>query len=438
MDKARPNFIVGIGGSAGGLSAYKALLGALPSTLGMAFVVVSHIDPDAQSQLVQILSRHTKMPVLLASMSMPILRNHVYVIPPNSDLLIERHSFKVVSPRSRRNSQVDVFFASLAEAVGTRAIGIILSGYHGDGTAGCKRIKAKGGTTFAQDKSAEVSGMPLSAQASGCIDFVLPPNKIPDQLARLVAASKKKEAKADTFPTSTFEQNYLLGALPVEVQDRVFPRLELTPMPLGKVLYEPGDTLRYVYFPTDSIVSLLFEMDNGETSEIAVVGNDGLIGISLFMGGESTPSRAVVQSAGRAYRLPGQLLKNEFNRHSKMMLLLLRYTQALMTQMTQTAACNLHHSIDQRLCRSLLLRLDRLSNDNKLTLTQDQLANVLGVRREGVTEAAGKLLRLGVIKYARGRITVLDRPKLEELSCECYAVVRKETDRLLSYHQSLL
>ncbi len=435
MDTSPPNFIVGIGGSAGSLNAYKALLGALPSNLGMAFVIISHIDPAAHSQLVQILSLHTKMPVMLASTAMPIRRNHVYVIPPNADLLVERYTFKVVSPRARRNDQVDVFLTSLAGAMGARAIGIILSGYDGDGAAGCTHIKAKGGTTFAQDKSAEVSGMPLGAEAAGCIDFVLPPDKIPDQLLKLVRASKK--ANADTFATPMFQQNRLLAALPVEVQNRVFPHLELTPMPLGNVLYESGDTLRYVYFPTDSIVSLLYEMDSGKSSEIAVVGNDGLIGISLFMGGESTPSRAVVQSAGGAYRLLGQRLKDEFNLHSKMMLLLLRYTQALMTQMTQTAACNRHHSINQRLCRSLLLRLDRLPNDNKLTVTQELLADTLGVRREGVTEAAGKLLRLGVIKYARGQITVLDRSKLEKLSCECYAVVKKETDRLLSYHQSL-
>jgi two-component system CheB/CheR fusion protein len=182
----RPNFIVGIGGSAGGLDAYKELLDALPSNLGMAFVIVSHILPTANSQLATILSGHTKMAVKLASTAMPIRANHVYVIPSNADLLIEDYTFKVVSPRTRRNAQVDLFFTSLAEAMGARAIGIILSGYDGDGTEGCKHIKAKGGTTFAQDISAEVDGMPLSAQASGCVDFVLPPGKIPDELQRLV------------------------------------------------------------------------------------------------------------------------------------------------------------------------------------------------------------------------------------------------------------
>ena len=228
------------------------------------------------------------------------------------------------------------------------------------------------------------------------------------------------------------QQNHLLAALPAEVQHRLFPHLEAVSLPLGQVLYESGDTLRHVYFPTDSIVSLLYVMESGASAEISVVGNEGLIGISLFMGGESTPSRAIVQSAGRAYRLPGQRVKDEFNRHGDLLQLLLRYTQALITQMAQTAVCNRHHSIDQQLCRWLLLSLDRLPN-NRLTMTQELIANMLGVRREGVTQAAGKLQRLGVVEYQRGQITVLDRPKLERLSCECYAVVRRETERLLPY-----
>jgi CRP-like cAMP-binding protein len=218
--------------------------------------------------------------------------------------------------------------------------------------------------------------------------------------------------------------------LSAEARERVYPHLRLVPLPLGKVLYESGDVLRHVYFPTDSIVSLLYVLDNGASAEISVVGNDGLIGISLFMGGETTPSRAVVQSAGYAYRLVGQRLKDEFHRNGEMQLLLLRYTQALITQMAQTGVCNRHHSVDQQLCRWLLLSLDRLSS-NELTMTQELIANMLGVRREGVTEAAGKLQKLGAIRYARGKITVLDRPKLEELCCECYAVVKKECDRLL-------
>lgn len=228
------------------------------------------------------------------------------------------------------------------------------------------------------------------------------------------------------------EKNRLLAALSAAIQKRLFRRLELVPMPLGSILYESGDALRHVYFPTDCIVSLLYLMQNGASAEISVVGNEGLIGVAAVLSGESTPSRALVRSAGHAYRLSARHIKAEFDRHGDMLLLMLRYTQALITQMAQTAVCNRHHSINQQLCRWLLLSLDRLPG-NKLTMTQELIANMLGVRREGVTEAAGKLQKLGVIEYNRGHITVLDRPKLEELSCECYAVVKKETDRLLPY-----
>ena len=225
-------------------------------------------------------------------------------------------------------------------------------------------------------------------------------------------------------------QNHLLNALPTDVQQRLFPHLDLVEMPLGKVLYESGDVMRYVYFPTDCIVSLLYVMENGASAEISVVGYDGMVGVSLFMGGDSTTSRAIVQSAGFAYRILGQRMKDEFNHNGEFMHLLLHYAQSLMTQMAQTAVCNRHHSIDQQLCRWLLLSLDRLKG-NHLVMTQELIANMLGVRREGVTEAAGRLHKMGVIDYSRGHITVTNRPKLEELSCECYAVVKAETDRLL-------
>lgn len=225
-------------------------------------------------------------------------------------------------------------------------------------------------------------------------------------------------------------QNHLLAALPAAEFERLAPRLELTPMPLGQALYESGSQLSHVYFPTTAIVSLLYVTDDGSSAEIAVVGNEGIVGVSLFMGGETTPSRAVVQSAGHAYRLKGQFLKDEFYRAGPMQRLLLRYTQALLTQMAQTAVCNRHHSLDQQLCRWLLLSLDRLSS-NELIMTQELIANMLGVRREGVTEAAGKLQSAGLITYSRGRITVVDRPGLEALVCECYQVVKKEFDRLL-------
>lgn len=225
-------------------------------------------------------------------------------------------------------------------------------------------------------------------------------------------------------------QNHLLAALPEADFARLQPRLERLVMPLGHILYESDDHLQHVYFPTNCIVSLLHVMEDGHSAEIAVVGNEGVVGVALFMGGETTPSRGIVQSAGCAYRLPGRVLKDEFLRAGPLQHLLLRYTQALLTQMAQTAACNRHHSVDQQLCRWLLLSLDRLSSD-ELVMTQELIANMLGVRREGVTESAGKLQKLGLIHYTRGRIQILDRPALERHACECYRVVKKEFDRLL-------
>lgn len=235
------------------------------------------------------------------------------------------------------------------------------------------------------------------------------------------------------MPAETYkEQNHILAALPTDVKQRLFHHLELVNLPLGMVLYESGSTMRHLYFPTNAIISLLYVMESGASAEISVVGNEGVLGVSLFMGGDSTPSRAVVQGTGQAYRLIASRMKEEFGRHGQLMFLLLRYTQSLLTQMAQTAVCNRHHTIDQQLCRWLLLSLDRLP-DNNITMTQELIANMLGVRREGVTDAAGKLQKLGVIEYCRGHITVLDRPKLEQLCCECYAVVKKETDRLLPF-----
>jgi CRP-like cAMP-binding protein len=230
--------------------------------------------------------------------------------------------------------------------------------------------------------------------------------------------------------TSTPVQNQLLAYLPAAEQQRWFPKLERVDMPLGQVMYEAGVTLKYVYFPTTAIVSLLGVMESGASAEIAVVGNEGVVGVSLFMGGDSTSSRGVVQSAGTGYRLAAQLMKNEFNKAGPVLHLLLRYTQALITQMSQTAVCNRHHSLDQQLCRWLLLTLDRLAG-NEIVMTQELIANMLGVRREGVTEGALKLQKAGLIRYVRGHITVLDRKALERRSCECYAVVKREYARLL-------
>jgi CRP-like cAMP-binding protein len=225
------------------------------------------------------------------------------------------------------------------------------------------------------------------------------------------------------------KENLLLAALPGDEWQRWLPQLEWVDMPLGEALYESGGTLSHVYFPTTAIVSLLYVMEDGGSAEIAVVGNEGIVGISLFMGGESTPSRAVVQSAGEGYRLKSEAIKDEFKR-APVLHLLLRYTQALITQMAQTAVCNRHHSLDQQLCRWLLLSLDRLEG-SELVMTQELISNMLGVRREGVTEGALKLQKAGLIRYARGRISVLDRPGLETRCCECYAVVKREYDRLL-------
>ena len=232
-------------------------------------------------------------------------------------------------------------------------------------------------------------------------------------------------------PPHTPNQNHLLAALPTEEFERLAADLELVPLPLGEILYEPGGQMRHAYFPTTGIVSLHYVMETGASAETAGVGNEGVVGVSLFMGGNSTPSSAVVQTAGHAYRLESRLLKDEFNRGGLMQGLLLRYTQALITQMTQTAACNRHHSIEQQLCRWLLLTLDRVSS-RELIMTQELVASMLGVRREGITEAAGRLRHAGVIRYRRGHITVLDRSGIELRACECYAVVKKELSRLLS------
>lgn len=226
--------------------------------------------------------------------------------------------------------------------------------------------------------------------------------------------------------------NFLLSTLPMAAQNRIFPNLKKMNLPLGTVISESGEDAEYVYFPTDAIISLLYVTEDGDSAEISVVGKDGIVGIAVFMGGESTPSRAVVQSAGTAFRLPAKELRKEFDNCPELRMLMLRYTQALIAQMAQTAVCNRHHSIDQQLCRWLLLSLDRLPT-NELVMTQELIANMLGVRREGVTEAAGKLQKLGVIDYRRGHITILDRSKLEKLTCECYAVVKRETDRLYAF-----
>lgn len=238
------------------------------------------------------------------------------------------------------------------------------------------------------------------------------------------------------MPKGDPKTNQLLAVLPSVEWARIEPYLVEVDLPLGEVIYESGGHLEHVYFPTTSIISLLYVMEDGASAEIAIVGHEGIVGVSLFMGGETTPSRAIVQSAGLAWRLNARMLKDEFNRGGPMQRLLLRYTQALITQMAQTAVCNRHHSIDQQLCRWLLLSIDRLPS-NELRMTQELIANMLGVRRSGVTAAALKLQNAGLIRYSHGHITVLDRPGLEAHVCECYAVVKREFDRLLPALQAI-
>jgi CRP-like cAMP-binding protein len=246
------------------------------------------------------------------------------------------------------------------------------------------------------------------------------------------------DEKEYTMTTSIISpsQNHLLASLPETIMHRLLPMLEICPMPLGKVLYESGEPIDYVWFPLDAIVSLLYVTEDGNTAEIALIGNDGIVGTAPFLGGNSSHTRAVVQSAGSSYCLPALAVMAEFDRHSELMVQILRYIQVLMTQIAQTAVCNRHHTLDQQLCRWLLLSLDRLPSD-ELIMTQELIANMLGVRREGVTAAAGKLQKLGVIKYSRGHIRVLDREKLQDMSCECYRVVKSETQRVLSGNAAL-
>ncbi len=250
----------------------------------------------------------------------------------------------------------------------------------------------------------------------------------PPSAGRVLRGRRASRKRPQPQPTD----NYLLASLNPQARERIFPLLKTVEIPLGSLIYEGGQEIAQVYFPTDSIVSLLYVMEDGASAEISVVGREGLVGVAVLLGGHSTPSRSVVQSGGWAFRMSAGDLRRDFIGHADVRVLMLRYTQTLITQMAQTAVCNRHHSIDQQLCRWLLLSLDRLPT-NRLTMTQELISNMLGVRREGVTEAAGKLQRLGVIRYRRGLIVVLDRPALEKLTCECYHVVRQETDRLRAY-----
>jgi len=386
-----PNFIVGIGGSAGALNAYKALLDALPPNTGMAFVIASHIHPTADSHLAHILSLHTKMPVMAASGAMPIRANQVYVIPPNTDLLIESYTFKVVSPRNRRNKQIDLFFISLAEAMGARAIGIILSGYDGDGTEGCKRIKAKGGTTFAQDMSAEVGGMPLSAQASGCVDFVLPPDKIPDALRRLVRtlATEKKRG---------FDPNRFLATIGEGRRIVVIPKK-------GTVFAQGGaaDTVFYIQKGT---VKLTVLAKNGKEAAIGILspgdfcGEGGLAGQPLRMGS------ATAMTDCELMRIDKKAMMLALHREPTLSDMFTAYLLGRNIRYEADLVDQLFSSSEKRLARILLLLAHFGKEDAPAmvvpNISQEILAGMIGTTRTRVNFFMNKFKKLGFLKYNGG------------------------------------
>ena len=395
MGQLHPNFIVGIGGSAGALNAYKELLDALPSTTGMAFVIVSHIHPTANSQLAQILSRHTKMPVMLASTAMPIRANHVYVIPPNADLLIEGYTFKVVSPRTRRNEQIDFCFNSLAEAMGARAIGIILSGYDGDGTEGCKHIKAQGGTTFAQDMSAEVDGMPLSAQASGCVDFVLPPGKIPAELQRLVRtiATKKKH---------DFDPRMFLAT--------IGEGRKIVLVPGKQPIFSQGDASDTVFYIQKGKVRLTVVAKNGKEATIGILnpgdfcGEGGLAGQPLRIGS------AIAMTDCELMRIDKKAMMLALHRENTLSDMFTAYLLGRNIQYEADLVDQLFSSSEKRLTRILLLLAHFGKEGVPETvipkISQETLADMVGTTRARVNFFMNRFRKLGFINYGESGLQV--------------------------------
>jgi CRP-like cAMP-binding protein len=390
-----PNFIVGIGGSAGALNAYKALLDALPSNTGMAFVIGSQIHPSANSQLAQILSSHTKMPVTLASTAMPIRANRVYVIPPNAGLLIESYTFQVASPRTRMNGQIDLLFSSLAEAMGSRAIGIILSGYGGDGTEGCKHIKAQGGKTFAQDMSAEVDGMPLSAQASGCVDFVLPPGKIPAELQRLVrtiATKKKHDFDPRMFLATIGEGRTIVLA------------------PAKQTLFTQGDAADTVFYIQKGKVRLTVVSEKGKEATIAILnpgdfcGEGGLAGQPLRMGS------ATALTDCELMRIEKRAMMIALHRESTLSDLFTAYLLGRNIRYEEDLVDQLFSSSEKRLARMLIL-LAHFGKEGKPEtvipkISQETLANMVGTTRSRVSFFMNRFRKLGFINYGEGSLQV--------------------------------
>jgi CRP/FNR family transcriptional regulator, cyclic AMP receptor protein len=386
-----PNFIVGIGGSAGALNASKALLDALPSDTGMAFVLVSQIHPTASSQLTQILSRHTKMPVTLASTAMPIRANRVYVIPPNADLLIDRYAFKVATPRTRMNGQIDLLLISLAEAMGERAIGIILSGYGGEGTEGCKHIKANGGKTFAQDMSAEVDGMPLSAQASGCVDFVLPPGKIPHELQRLVrtsTAKKKREFDPKMFLATIGEGR------------------KIVLVPEKQILFTQGDAADTVFYIQKGKVRLTVVSESGKEATIGVLnpgdfcGEGGLAGQPLRMGS------AIAMTDCELMRIDKKAMMLALHRENTLSDLFTGYLLGRNIRYEADLVDQMFSSSEKRLARILLLLAHFGKEGVPETvipkISQETLADMVGTTRSRVSFFMNRFRKLGFIDYDAG------------------------------------
>jgi len=391
MRALHPNFIAGIGGSAGALNAYKTLLDALPSNTGMAFVIVSQVRPTADSQLVQILSRHTKMRLMVACTAMPIRANHVYVIPPNANLLIESYTFKGAPPRTKGNKQVDFLLISLAEAMGARAIGIILSGYDGDGTEGCKRIKANGGTTFAQDTSAEVDGMPLSAQASGCVDFVLPPGKIPDALQRLVSSIATKKRR-------DFDPKRFLAAIG-EGRRNVL-------VPMKQTIYPQGSACDAVFYIQKGTVRLTVISKDGKEATVGILnpgdfcGEGGLAGQPLRMGSASAMTDC------RLMRIDNKAMMLALRREHKLSDMFTAYLLGRNIRYEADLVDQLFSSSEKRLARILVLLAHFGKEGAPETvvpkISQETLAEMVGTTRSRVNFFMNKFRKLGFIRYNGG------------------------------------
>jgi len=394
METAHPNFIAGIGGSAGALKAFKVLLDALPSNTGMAFAIISHIQPTADSQLAKILSRHTKMPVMVASAAMPVRRNHVYVIPPNADLRVDSYTFKVTSPRSAGNKQVDFFLISLAEAMGRRAIGIILSGYDSDGTEGCRQIKANGGTTIAQDMSAEVDGMPLSAQAAGAIDFVLPPHKIPGALQRLVRESATK--KKDEFDPKKFLANIGEGR-------------KILAVPKRQTIYRQGEESTAVFYIQKGIVKLTVISKEGKEATIGLLNPGDFCGEGCLTGQPLRLGSAIAMTDCEIMRIDKKAMMLALHRESTLSDMFTAYLLGRNLRYEADLVDHLFSTAEKRLARILLLLGHFGKEGTPVTavakISQETLAEMIGTTRSRVNFFMNKFRKLGFIRY-NGELTV--------------------------------